>query len=129
MQTSSTTPESEPLPSTQMSKEVLLCHTERLCGRRIEHLFYDENGSTAWWKGTVLSIVGGCGEENVQCNTTTKMVKFSSIPSWMTTEMETLNLFSLLPLQLLSFTHTHIFLILTCKLSRYVYGHTFTSFD
>ena len=58
-------PKSDPLPSTHMSltEAVLLRHPERLCGIRIEHLFYDENDSTAWWKGTVLSMVDGCTEE------------------------------------------------------------------
>ena len=66
-------PKSDPLPSTHMSltEAVLLRHPERLCGSRIEHLFYDEeNDSTAWWKGTVLSMVDGCTEENVMYNVT-----------------------------------------------------------
>ena len=67
-----------PLPSTHMSQQVLLRHPERLCGRRVEHPFFDEeNDSTAWWKGTVLSMVDSSKttEENVTvynvtCNNT-----------------------------------------------------------
>ena len=43
-------PKSDPLPLTHMSlrEAVLLRHPERLCGSRVEHLFYDEeNDSTA----------------------------------------------------------------------------------
>ena len=61
-------PKGDPLPSTHMSQEVLLHHPEKLCGRRVEHLFFDEeNDSTAWWKGTVLSMVDNSKttEENV----------------------------------------------------------------
>ena len=65
-------PKSDPLPLTHMSlrEAVLLRHPERLCGSRVEHLFHDENNSTAWWKGTVLSVVDGCMEENVIYNVT-----------------------------------------------------------
>lgn len=73
MQASSTTPKGDPLPSTHMSQEVLLHHPEKLCGRRVEHLFFDEeNDSTAWWKGTVLSMVDSSKttEENVMYNVT-----------------------------------------------------------
>ena len=66
-------PKGEPLPSTHISQEVLLRHPDRLCGRRVEHLFIDEeNDSTAWWKGTVLSLVDSSKvtEENVMYNVT-----------------------------------------------------------
>ena len=64
-------PEGDPLPSTHVSQEALLRHPERLCGRRIEHLFIDEEcDSTAWWKGTVLSMVEGNSEQNVMYNVT-----------------------------------------------------------
>lgn len=66
-------PKGDPLPSTHMSQEVLLHHPEKLCGRRVEHLFFDEeNDSTAWWKGTVLSMVDSSKttEENVMYNVT-----------------------------------------------------------
>ena len=50
--------QSPDIPSTHLSHETVFRHPERLCGRRIEHLFFDpECESTTWWKGTVLSIV------------------------------------------------------------------------
>ena len=79
-----------------LTEAVLYFVTQKGSVEVVEHLFYDENDSTAWWKGTVLSM--HCRwlyrrKCDVQCNIWWWRWWNSAISSLGRPQMETLNLF------------------------------------